>query len=103
VINHKPISYAITLIGLNRLQYLHKALLDISEGLPDEQTRIQINPGKWSIFDNIAHLQTNHQQFIIRIKQILEENTPSFNPYSSEAKPLFQNNCSISCREAIQA
>ena len=41
-----------------RLQYQHKSLLDILDGLSDEQIRKQLNPGKWSIFENIVHLQT---------------------------------------------
>ena len=33
-----------------RLHYQHKSLLDIIDGLTDEQVRRQIIPGKWSIF-----------------------------------------------------
>ena len=47
-----------------RLQYQHKSLLDILEGLSDEQIRRQVLPGKWSIFENIVHLQTYQHTFI---------------------------------------
>ncbi len=40
-----------------RLQYQHKSLLDIIDDLSDEQIRMHIHPGKWSIFENIVHLQ----------------------------------------------
>ena len=56
-----------------RLQYQHKSLLDILDGLSDEQIRRQINPGKWSIFENIVHLQTYQHILLSRIRQILEE------------------------------
>ncbi len=85
-----------------RLQYQHKSLLDILDGLSDEQIRMQINPGKWSIFENIVHLQTYQHIFIGRIRRILEEDCPAFSPYTAEADPLFHDNCEKSSREVIQ-
>src|SRR5436190_18455254 len=85
-----------------RLQYQHKSLLDILDGLSDEQIRKQINPGKWSIFENIVHLQTYQHTFIERVRRILEEECPSFSPYTAEADPLFHDNCTKSSREVMQ-
>lgn len=85
-----------------RLQYQHKSLLDIIDGLDDEQVRRQLIPGKWSIFENIVHLQTYQHTFIKRIKQILEEENPEFPRYTAEADPLFHDNCGRSSREIIQ-
>jgi len=85
-----------------RLQYQHKSLLDIIDGLTDEQVRRQIIPGKWSIFENIVHLQTYQHTFIKRVRQILDENNPSFSRYTAEADPLFLDNCGRSTREIMQ-
>jgi uncharacterized damage-inducible protein DinB len=85
-----------------RLQYQHKSLMDIIDGLSDEQTRRAVNPGKWSIFENIVHLQTYQHTFISRVKQMLETNDPSFPRYSAETDPLFADNCGRSTREIIQ-
>lgn len=85
-----------------RLQYQHKSLLDILDGLSDEQIRLQLNPGKWSIFENIVHLQTYQHTFISRIRKILEEETPVFTAYTAEADPLFHDNCTKSSREVMQ-
>lgn len=85
-----------------RLQYQHKSLLDLIDGLSDEQIRRQVITGKWSIFENIVHLQTYQHTFIDRVKKILEENNPSFSRYTPEADPLFLDNCSISTREVMQ-
>ncbi len=85
-----------------RLQYQHKSLLDIIEGLSDEQIRMQIIPGKWSIFENIAHLQTYQHMFITRIRLMLTEEIPVFSPYSAETDPLFHDNCGLSSREVMQ-
>ena len=85
-----------------RLQYQHKSLLDLIENLTDEQVRKQIITGKWTIFENIVHLQTYQHVFIFRVREILERNNLQFDRYSAEADPYFPINCSKSTREAIQ-
>ena len=85
-----------------RLHYQHKSLLDIIDGLTDEQVRRQVVMGKWSIFENIVHLQTYQHIFIKRVKQILEENNPQFPRYSAESDPSFLDSCTLSTREIIQ-
>ena len=85
-----------------RLQYQHKSLMDLIEGLSDEQIRTTVIPGKWSIFENIVHLETYQQTFIRRVQLILEGNNPVFEKYAAEADPLFLDNCSKSSREIIQ-
>ncbi|MBS1654110.1 MAG: DinB family protein [Bacteroidetes bacterium] len=85
-----------------RLEYQHKSLLDIIEGISDEQVRRQIIPGKWSVFENIVHLAVYQHTFIKRVKQILEENNPVFTSYTAETDPLFHDNLSRSTREIIQ-
>jgi uncharacterized damage-inducible protein DinB len=85
-----------------RLQYQHKSLIDLIDGLTDDHVRRQIIVGKWSIFENIVHLQTYQHTFISRIKQMLEENNLSFPRYMAEADPLFHDNCGRSSREIMQ-
>ena len=85
-----------------RLQYQHKSLVDLIDGLADEQIRRNIIPGKWSIFENIVHLQTYQHVFIDRVKMILEGNGPIFPRYTAEGDPLFLDNCSRSSREVMQ-
>jgi uncharacterized damage-inducible protein DinB len=84
-----------------RLYYQHKSLVDMIDGLSDEMIRRQVIPGKWSIFENIVHLQTYQHTFIDRVKQILENNNPSFSRYTAESDPLFLDNCGKSVREII--
>ncbi len=81
----------ITSSASTRLHYQHKEILEIIDGLSDEQLRRNIISGKWSIFENIVHLQTYQHTFIKRIRQILDENNP-----------LFPDNCSKSTREVMQ-
>ena len=84
-----------------RLQYQHKSLLDILDGLSDEQIRRQLKPGKWSIFENIVHLQTYQHAFRSRVRKILDEENPVFDRYTAEADPLFHDNCTKSSREVM--
>lgn len=85
-----------------RLHYQHKVLVDIIDGYNDGQIRQNIVPGKWSIFENIVHLQTYQHTFISRVKQILDGHKPEFSRYSAEADPLFLDNCHKSTREIMQ-
>jgi hypothetical protein len=84
-----------------RLEYQHKSLIDIIEGLSDEQIRWQIIPGKWSVFENIVHLSTYQHVFMQRVGQILNEENPQFSRYTAEADPLFHDNCSKATREIM--
>lgn len=85
-----------------RLQYQHKSLVDIIDGLSDEQARRQVIAGKWSVFENIVHLQTYQHTFIKRIRQVLIEENPVFPRYSAETDLLFTDNCEKSIREIMQ-
>jgi len=85
-----------------RIQYQHKVVVDIIDGLSDEQIRRQIVAGKWSIFENIVHLQTYQHIFVARVKQILSESNPTFPRYTADADPLFLDNCERSTREIMQ-
>ena len=71
------------------------------DGLSEEQIRRQVVPGKWSIFENIVHLQTYQHTFIIRVREILEKDSPVFSRYSAEADPEFLEYCEKSTREVM--
>ncbi|MBK6937561.1 MAG: DinB family protein [Chitinophagaceae bacterium] len=85
-----------------RLHYQHKTITDIIDGLSDELIRRSLVNGKWSIFETIVHLQTYQHIFIERVKQILTGESPVFSPYTSEADPVFHENCTKSMREIMQ-
>jgi uncharacterized damage-inducible protein DinB len=85
-----------------RLEYQHKSLLELIEGLSDEQIRKQINAGKWSIFENIVHLAVYQHVFAGRMKKILSEDNPSFERYSADSDPEFLDACTKTSREIMQ-
>ncbi|MER3498324.1 MAG: hypothetical protein C4308_06645 [Chitinophagaceae bacterium] len=85
-----------------RLEYQHKSLLEIIEGLSDEQIRRPVITGKWSIFENIVHLAVYQHLFINRIRKILSENNPAFEQYTPDIDPEFADNCTKTTREIMQ-
>lgn len=85
-----------------RLQYQHKALLDMLDGLTDELIRRELTPGKWTVFENIVHLQTYQHVFCDRVKKMLGENNPSFPRYSADTDPVFLDNCGKTIREIMR-
>ncbi len=85
-----------------RLQYQHKSLLELIDGLSDEEIRTAVNPGKWSIFEQIVHLETYQHLFVARIRRMLDEHNPTFDRYSAEADPLFHDHLHLSSREVMQ-
>lgn len=72
------------------------------DGLSDEMIRRQVIPGKWSIFENIVHLQAYQHTFCARMKQLLTGSNPSFTRYTADGDPMFLDNCSRSVREIVQ-
>jgi hypothetical protein len=84
------------------IQYQHKSLVDIIDGLTEEHIRRNVIAGKWSIFENIVHLQTYQHIFIDRMERILKEDDPAFPRYSADADPLFMDNCHKTTREIMQ-
>ncbi len=84
-----------------RMQYQHKALVDLIDGLSIEMVRRQVITGKWSIFENIVHLQTYQHTFLYRINEILKTDNPVFERYTAEADPLFLENCGKTTREIM--
>jgi len=85
-----------------RLQYQHKCLVDLIDGLSEEMIRRVVQAGKWSVFEQIVHLQTYQHTFISRVRKILEGNQPLLDKYTAEADPLFLDNCCKTFREIMQ-
>ncbi len=84
-----------------RMQYQHKALVDIIDGLTIENVRRQVVSGKWSIFENIVHLQTYQHLFLHRIDEIINNENPEFKRYTAESDTVFLENCEKTTREIM--
>jgi hypothetical protein len=80
-----PISNSV----MTRLQYQHETLSAMIEGLTEERLKRRVNPGKWSAFENIAHLAAYQPVFTHRIERIASEQDPAFERYVAGNDPLF--------------
>jgi hypothetical protein len=80
-----PISNSV----MTRLQYQHETLPAMIEGLTEERLRYRKNSGKWSAFENIAHLAAYQLVFARRIERLGSENDPAFERYLAENDPVF--------------
>jgi hypothetical protein len=72
-----------------RLQHQHHTISEIIGELPDSTLRRTVQPGKWSAFENIAHLAAYQPVFIARLERISREPSPLFGRYVAEEDPLF--------------
>ena len=75
--------------ALTRLQYQHTTIRELIAGLTEQQLKQAIRPGKWSAFDNIAHLACYQPVFLLRLERIRTEDTPTFERYVADTDPLF--------------
>ncbi|CCH52644.1 hypothetical protein BN8_01658 [Fibrisoma limi BUZ 3] len=69
---------------LSRLTDQPDALDHLLFGLTEDQIRHRPQPDKWSIFENLAHLGRYQEVFSERIKQIQQEDTPTFERYVAD-------------------
>lgn len=72
-----------------RLQYQHETLQPLISGLREEELRQRNISGKWSVFENMAHLAAYQPVFDDRIVRMEKEREPAFDRYVAEEDPLF--------------
>ena len=75
--------------ALTRLKHQHETIHELVGDLPEQALRRVINPGKWSAFDNIAHLACYQRVFLIRLERIQMEASPAFPAYVADNDPDF--------------
>ena len=72
-----------------RLQFQQLTIRELAGDLPDSSLRHPVQPGKWSAFQNIAHLAAYQPVFIARIEKIGRERSPEFERYVAVNEHLF--------------
>lgn len=75
--------------ALTRLQYQHTTIRDLIAGLTEDDLKRAVQPGKWSIFDNMAHLTCYQPVFLLRLERIQTQDTPALDRYVADNDPLF--------------
>jgi hypothetical protein len=74
---------------LARLRYQHETIRELIGALSEQQLRQRVDPAKWSVFENIAHLACYQPVFLHRIHRMQDENNPFFPRYTAESDPEF--------------
>jgi hypothetical protein len=75
--------------ALTRLQNQHTTISELIAGLAEQDLKREVLPGKWSAFDNIAHLTSYQLVFLHRLERIQTEDAPAFERYVADNDPLF--------------
>jgi len=78
-----------------RLKHQHESIIEMTKGLSEDQLRARPDTGKWSPFENIAHLAAYQPSFIDRLKRIEKEDAPLFARYLAENDPRFLECCEM--------
>ncbi len=73
----------------------------MTDNIPDEVLRQEVNPGKWSALDNIAHLAVFQPIFQRRLQRVADEEVPLFEPYTWQEDELFAQYRQLSNRELL--
>jgi hypothetical protein len=82
-----------------RLQFQHLSIRELTAGISPEALRHPVNPGKWSAFENVAHLAAYQPVFIDRLERLGREASPAFGRYVAEDDPLFHRRLAMSPAE----
>jgi uncharacterized damage-inducible protein DinB len=79
----------------SRLKHQHETIIEMIKGLSEEELRMRPDAGKWSPFENIAHLAAYQPGFLDRLKRIEKEVSPLFERYVAENDPRFSECCEM--------
>lgn len=75
--------------ALSRLQYQHTTIRSLIAGLSGQELKQIALPGKWSVFENIAHLTCYQPMFLRRLERIGTGDAPRFERYVADNDPQF--------------
>ncbi len=91
----------LTLSQQSRLHYQFNTLFEITNAIDAEKLYKEINPGKWSIWQNAVHLISYQPTFMQRIQKIVTEESPSFERYVAENDSLFYEYSGFTCEQVF--
>jgi len=74
---------------LTRLEHQHKTVHELTKGFSEEQLKQRVNPDKWSVYQQIAHLASYQPVFLHRMQLVEQQHQPSFERYVADSDPAF--------------
>ena len=76
-----------------RLEHQHDTLAELLKGGSEEVWRRKPVPGKWSVFEQTAHLAAYQPTFYERLQRMAAEESPAFERYVADNDPHFHECC----------
>ena len=73
----------------DRLISQHLAIKELIRNLDEEFINRRPETGKWSIQENLVHIVSYHQVFLMRVNKIINNDNPYFDRYTSEGDANF--------------
>lgn len=72
-----------------RLKSQHLAIKELIKDLDEDFINRRPETGKWSIQENLVHIVSYHQVFLMRVNKIINSDNPYFDRYTSEGDANF--------------
>lgn len=72
-----------------RLRVQHLTLGEIIGPISQQQLQTEVRAGKWTAFENAAHIAAFHDVYAKRIDRMLKEDAPAFEPYVWQKDEVF--------------
>jgi hypothetical protein len=88
--------------ALSRLQYQHETIRELIKGFDTGQLKREVNPGKWSLFENVAHLVAYQPTFMHRVQLMEQKDNPSFDRYVADNDPAFHQCVQLDIKELLE-
>ncbi len=73
----------------DRLNSQHLSIKELIRNLDEEFINRRPETSKWSIQDNLVHIVSYHQVFLMRVNKIINSDNPYFDRYTSEGDANF--------------
>lgn len=86
----------------NRIRVQHLTLGEFIQEEPESKLKEEVHAGKWTAYENAAHLAAFHAIFAQRIDRMLKEQNPVFDPYVWQEDPLFAAFKTMTKEELLQ-
>ena len=87
---------------IQKLEHQYSYLISLISELDDNFLKQHFQPGKWSIYEHIAHLGRYHEIFESRINKIIAEGETKFSRYKAEEDKEFIKWCKTAFTDIIK-
>lgn len=74
---------------LTRLEHQHETVHELIKGFGEQPLKQRVNPDKWSVFEQLAHLTAYQPVFLHRMQQMEQQHQPAFERYVADNDPAF--------------